>query len=246
MAFGSNGSGYPLLFLHGALMSRAMWHPQLEIFGRHYRVIICDLPAHGASADLPGAYTVAAVADQVFSLLGELEVESLHLCGHSLGGMVAQYIAATQPGRINKLVLAETAFGTQNSFQERVQTALARPFLKLTPQNVLVAAASRRYGSLRPEVAEFIRSEMGSYRHSASVRIMNAALGFAGKTALAEIEAPTLVLIGGENLQTHAQGRELAWLIPNARLVAVSKAHHLLNLDNPDVFNEIVLDFLQS
>lgn len=75
---------------------------------------------------------------------------------------------------------------------------------------------------------------------------MNAALDFAGKTALAAIEAPTLVLVASENRQTHAQGNQFARLPPNARLVTVPKAHHLLNLDNPTGFNDVVLDFLQG
>lgn len=115
LVFDSYGSGHPLLLLHGALVNRAMCQPQLKAFCREYRTITCDLPAHGASADMPEAYTVAAIAGHVSSLLDKLEIDRLHLCGHSLGGMAAQYIAATQPQRIDKLVLAGTAFGTQDS-----------------------------------------------------------------------------------------------------------------------------------
>lgn len=160
--------------------------------------------------------------------------------------MVAQHLAATQPQRVDKLVLAETAFGTQNSFLEHILTAVARPLLRLSPQQFLITASARRYGSLNHEVAEFVKREMRTYDHHTSVRIMSAAFGFTGKVALANIKAPTLVLVASENKQTHVQGRQLARLIPDARFVIVPQAHHLFNLDNPEVFNDVVLDFLQS
>ena len=246
LAFDTCGSGHPLLLLHGALVSRAMWHPQLEAFSRYYQVITCDLPAPGDSGSVPGEYTVAEIAQQVLALLNELQIGHLHLCGHSLGGMVAQHLAATQPQRVDKLVLAETAFGTRNSFLERILTAIARPLLRLSPQQFLIAASARRYGSLNHEVAEFIEREMRAYDHHTSVRVMSAAFGFAGKAALANIKAPTLILVASDNKQTHVQGRQLARLLPDARLVIVPQAHHLLNLDNPEVFNDVVLNFLQS
>ena len=223
-----------------------MWEPQLEAFSRSYRVVVCDLPAHGSSADVRGEYSITKVGRQVTNLLNKLRIDRVHLCGHSLGGMVAQHLAATQPKRIGKLVLAETAFGTRDSFTERLQTAVARPFLKLTPQRTLVALSAKRYGSLNQEVAAFIKREMSAYDRRTSVRVMSAAFGYAGKAALANIEAPTLVLVAGENKQTHVQGEQLARLIPDARLVAVPRAHHLLNLDNPEFFNHAVLNFLQS
>ena len=246
LTYDTYGSGFPLLLLHGALVSRAMWEPQLEAFSRSYQVIVCDLPAHGSSADVTGDYSITEVGRQVMNLLNKLRIDRLHLCGHSLGGMVAQHLAATHPKHIGKLVLAETAFGTRNSFAERLQTAVARPFLKLTPQRTLVALSAKRYGSLNQEVASFIEREMSAYDHRTSFRVMSAAFGYAGKAALADIEAPTLVLMAGENKQTHIQGEQLARLIPDAGLVIVPHAHHLLNVDNPEFFNRAILSFLQS
>jgi 3-oxoadipate enol-lactonase len=158
--------------------------------------------------------------------------------------MVAQHLAATQPGRIHKLILAETAFGTRETPLERLLTTLAQPLLHLTPQRALVAMTVKRYGSLNREVAEFLRRELSAFNHRTAVRVMSAAFGFAGRAAAAEIRAPTLVLVAGENRQTHSQGRQLAQLIAGARFGVVPRAHHLLNLDNPECFNRCVRDFL--
>jgi pimeloyl-ACP methyl ester carboxylesterase len=110
------GTGEPLLLLHGALVSRAMWQPQIESFSASFQVIACDFPAHGETPDISGEYTIGKLEQFVIQLLDSLSTDQVHICGHSLGGMVAQQIAVAHPYRVQKLILAETALGTQNSF----------------------------------------------------------------------------------------------------------------------------------
>jgi pimeloyl-ACP methyl ester carboxylesterase len=110
-----HGSGKTLLLLHGALISKAMWEPQIAAFGEEFRVMTVDLPAHGQSLDVQGEYIIEKLSERDLQLLDKLEIHQMYLIGHSLGGMVAQQIAASHPVRIHKLVLAETAFGTRNS-----------------------------------------------------------------------------------------------------------------------------------
>ena len=239
-----SGSGERILLLHGALVSKAMWRPQIDSFSASYQVITCDLPAHGETPDVLGEYTVGKLSEFVIRLLDSIRADRVHICGHSLGGMVAQDIAVAHSDRVQKLVLAETALGTQNTFWERMHTLLARPFLRLTPQSYLVRLSANQYGSLNPEVGEFIEHEMGKFDHNISVRVMSAAFEFSGKSQLGEISAPTLVLVAERNRRTHAQGREISERIPAAKLEIVPDSHHLLNLDNPEAFNRTVLAFL--
>lgn len=241
-----SGTGPWLLLLHGALVSSQMWQPQCAAFGAHYRVLTCNLPAHGDSPDIAGPYSISAVSERVVQLLDYLGIAQAHVCGHSLGGMVAQQLAADHPQRIAKLVLAETATGTQNSLSERLQTWFARPFLWLTPQSLLVNMSVRHYGASNPRTAQFIHDEMSRYSHRTSMRVMGAAFNFAGKERLSAIRAPTLVLVAAKNSRTHAQGRQIAQMIPNARFAVIPQAHHLLNLDNPAAFNASVLDYLHE
>lgn len=240
------GYGECILFLHGALVSKAMWQPQIGPFSACYQVVTCDLPAHGETPDVIGEYTIAKLAGYVIELLDSIPVGRAHVCGHSLGGMVAQEIAVKHSDRVQKLILAETAFGTRNSLFERMQTILARPFLRLTPQSFLVRLSADQYGSLNPDVGEFIEHEMGQFDHHTSIRVMSAAFEFSGKDQLKEIRAPTLVLVAEKNRRTHAQGKEIAERIPSAKLKIIPNTHHLLNLDNPDAFNRMVLTFLEE
>jgi 3-oxoadipate enol-lactonase len=238
------GEGQPLVLLHGALVSRAMWIPQAELFSKTYKVISCDLPAHGTSSDIEGKYTIEALSHSVVRLLDALKIQQFHLCGHSLGGMVAQYLAVIHPKRVSKLILAETSFGTNFSLWERLQTTLARTLLQIMSQTTLVNLSARRYGSLNDNIAQFIKKEMMHYSRATTLRVMGSAFSFAGRAQLERITTPTLVLVGSENKSTHAQARSMQAQIPNARLEVIPHAHHLLNLDNPAAFNKAVLDFL--
>jgi 3-oxoadipate enol-lactonase len=246
LCYDINGKGEPLLLLHGALVSRAMWQPQLTALSPYYQVIMCDLPAHGDSSDVPGDYTIAKLSDAVADLLDALNIQRTYVCGHSLGGMVAQQLAVTQRARIGKLILAETAFGTHHTFWKRLQTLLGRPFLHVTPPRMLVKLAVQRYGTTHSHVAHFIQQEMSQYDRVTTMRVMNAAFSFAGKTHLQRIVAPTLVLVAVHNTQTYAQGYAMAHHIPNAQMKIIPHAHHLLNLDNPQAFNRAVIRFLNT
>ncbi len=239
------GAGESLVLIHGALVSQRMWQSQVGDFSKYFQVITLDLPAHGGVQDVTGPYTIEALAAHVIERLDGLNINRAHVCGHSLGGMVAQQLAVKYPDRVQKLILAETAFGTSNTLWERVQTSFAKRFLQIAPQNTLIDLSAKRYGSLHPDVGEFVRQEMNRYDHRTSIRVMGAAFGYAGKDQLKDIRTSTLVLVAENNKQTHAQGKEMAEKIPYAKFGVIQKANHLLNMDNPEDFNREVVAFLR-
>lgn len=144
------------------------------------------------------------------------------------------------------MILAETAFSTQDSVKERLETILAKLFLKLIPQDVFFNMSAKRYGYPNQDIGEFIKGEMSIYDHQTGIRVMSAAFSFSSKEQLQNIQAPTLVIIAQYNPQTHAQGKLLAELIPNARLEIIPQANHMANLDNPQMFNQSVFAFLNE
>ena len=240
----SQGHGPDLVLLHGALVSSRMWQPQVEALSPHFTLHTLDLAAHSSAPDLDGDYTIEALAAEAISRLQRAGLDNFHLCGHSLGGMVAQQIALQAPQRVNKLILAESAFGTRNNAWESLQTAFARPFLALTPLSTTIDLSVRQHSSLRPSTGAFLREEMQRYDKATTLRVLRAAIDYAGKQHLSLIQAPTLILAASENKATHGQAREMAALIPNARLEFIPKAKHLLNLDNPRAFNQALRAFL--
>jgi len=109
-----------------------MWQFQVVDFSKDYQVITLDLPAHVNVQDMIGEYSIEALAEYVVERLNRLNIRLAHICGHSLGGMVAQQIAATYPERVKRLILAETAFGTRYSLWERILSSFAKSFLQIT------------------------------------------------------------------------------------------------------------------
>lgn len=240
----ANSKNEPLVFLHGACTSKNMWQQQRDVLGEDHEVICLDLPLHGEHRDVTGAYTIESLANSVVQKLDSLGVTQCHISGHSLGGMVAQQIAVDHPERVKKLVLAESAFGTKNSIWERAQTAFALIFLKLMSARAITNLTAKQYGSLNKNVRDYLAAEMGTFSHDEIMRIMGAAFGFAGRSQLENIKAPTLILVGQNNKQTHAQGRIMAQSIPTATIEIIPDASHMLNMDNPEAFNQALSTFL--
>lgn len=239
------GKGETIVFLHGAMVSLTMWEKQAAFLRDGCRVLLVDLPEHGGSKDrvLP-VYSVKRVSEAVLALLDELNIGSYHLCGHSLGGMVAQEIALRRPEQVRCLVLAETSYGTRTTFSERLGSDLTKPLMKLMTQKQLIAMSVKTYGSVNPYVGNYIGEEMKAFTMEQSRRIMNAALTYDSKDRVAKMKSRTLILVGEKNKQTHKQGRELHRRIEGSEFVVVPGAHHLLNMDNPDVFNREVARFI--
>ncbi|HPJ03537.1 MAG TPA: alpha/beta fold hydrolase [Candidatus Limiplasma sp.] len=243
IGYESAGQGNALVFLHGALVDRRMWRAQADAFSDRYRVVCVDLPGHGESAGMP-VQSVKAMAETVIALLDSLSIDRFLLCGHSLGGMVAQEITLRYPGRVRGLILAESSFGTASSLAERLGTASTRMMLRLMTQKQLVRLSATSYGKLHPAVKAYIEAAMGAYDIQTSRAVMGAALEYSSRDGLGDIRCPVLILAAACNRQTHRQARQFTKLIHGAEMEMIPNALHLLNLDQPAAFNETVARFL--
>lgn len=241
----TEGEGHPIVFIHGALVSSTMWSAQVERLKDEYLVITIDLPEHGKSRNkVLKDYTVQSLCSSVMGLLSELDITRFNLCGHSLGGMVAQEIAMTNPECVRSLILAETSYGTRNTLGERVSSWASEKMLYLMTQKQLVNMSARTYGKLNTDTRKYIEEEISVYSITQSRRVMAAALNYSSKERLANININTLILVGAENRQTHGQAHAMNQLIKNSELVSVPAAHHLLNMDNAAFFNDQVYKHL--
>ena len=243
----SSGTGETIVLLHGALVSSRMWDSQVLFLKDKYRVLTIDLPEHGQSKDAVLAeYSIEMISTAVMELLQTLEIGSFYLCGHSLGGMVAQEIAIRHPECVRGLILAETSYGTTTTLLERIGTLAAKGMFALLSQKQLIEMSKSTYGMLHPSVRDFLQEEMALYSIGQSKRVMAAVFNYTSKDKLERLRMRTLILVAAENRQTYAQGKTLHEKILNSKLVRVSDAHHLLNMDNPHFFNSVLLQFLQN
>src|SRR5574341_1209774 len=118
--FTEHGSGYPLLLVHGLMVTGEMFEPVIEHLAARHRVIIPDLRGHGRSRGLPPPYTAAQLASDVARLLDHLSVGSTAVLGYSQGGAIAQQLALDHPQRCDRLILACTYAYNMATFREKL------------------------------------------------------------------------------------------------------------------------------
>jgi len=236
------GDATPIVFLHGVGSDKSVWHPQLEHFGRERRAIAFDYPGYGDSDPAPKRTTRDDFAAAIISAMHELDIDRAHICGLSLGGVVAIAMHHADAKRCASLILAD-------SFAEHPE---GRAIYErgIAASNDLRAMAEARVDVLLAQPADpAVRSEVVETmaRIAPAAYVIGAeAVWLANQRDRArDIRVPTLVLCGTEDKVTPpALSIELAQLIPGARYEAIESAGHISNLEKPDEFNSALDAFL--
>jgi 3-oxoadipate enol-lactonase len=248
IAWEAQGSGAPLLLVQGLGYTRAGWGPARDRLAERYRVVSYDNRGVGESEIPPGPYTVAQMAGDALQVLDEAGIERAHVVSASLGGMVAQHLAAQHAERVDRLVLACTHPGVEDGYpMPQVTVDLFAQAPTMDPKVALRRFVDNALGVSPPAG---LADEVYAYR-LANPPDMNgwlaqAAAGttFAG-VDLARIEAPTLVVTGTHDNVIDCRNSELlAERIPNARLERLEGAGHLFFWERSDDFARLVGEFL--
>lgn len=126
--------GPPLLLLHGFSATQQCWLPVVERLPQDRLVVAYDLPGHGKSASFPTSGRTAVAADAVLEDIAKRKIESVHLCGHSMGGAIACLIALKSPSKVRSLtLLAPGGFGTEINSRLLRRFAVAKTAESLLP-----------------------------------------------------------------------------------------------------------------
>lgn len=245
-----DGPATPILFLHGVGSDKSVWHPQLAHFGKRRRAIAIDYPGYGESEARAGA-TRDDFAAAALAALDALGVERAHICGLSLGGVVAIAIHARAPERCASLVLADT-FAVHPDGQaihdRSVAGSQAMPMHDLAGARASMLLGAAASDAIKAEVV----ATMGAI-DPAAYRCGAAAVWLADQSdRAAAIDVPTLVLVGDEDAITPPSlSRALADVVgtaaghrPSVSLDMIARAGHLANLEQPAAFNAAVDRFL--
>ena len=248
IAWREAGDGDVVLFLHGLGGSRMAWEPQIEALCARWRCVAWDMPGYGASSPI-SPLTFEAVADAITGLLDQLEVEGAHLCGLSFGGHHALHAALRHPDRVLSLVLADTSAvfggdGTDPEEWRRLRTAPLDAGLELADIADDVIASIAAPGFDGPErdrtAAAMARIPAAGFRAACGLLTTHDV-----RHRLEEITAPSLVIVGELDTETPpAYAAEIAEGIPNSRLEVIPEAGHLSPAEAPDIFNQLVGEFL--
>lgn len=249
LAYDEQGQGEPLLFLHGLGSRGEDWAFQVPYFAARYRVITADLRGHGASDKPAGPYSVPMMADDVVGLLGALNVESTHIVGLSMGGMIAFQLVIDHPERVRSLVIVNSgpALVPRNASEWlRIQQRLllARLF---GPTRTGVFLSQRLFP--KPE-QQFLREQFierwAMNDRDAYVAALRAIVGWSVLDRIGEIRCPVLVISGDRDYTPLDAKREYTARIPGAQFLLVEDSGHATPIDQSEQFNDRVLEFLES
>jgi pimeloyl-ACP methyl ester carboxylesterase len=254
LAYTDEGPGPAVVLLHGFPLGREMWREQINGVGSTYRVIAPDLRGHGDSPAPDGDYTIDEMADDVIELLDTLSLDvPVVVGGLSMGGYVALSLVARYPQRVRALMLMDTraAADSREAADKREELALA-VLAAGHPGPVVEAMVPRLFARItreeRPErVAPLVELMEGNTARGIVGALRAMASRPDRRADLASIRAPTLVIVGEDDVVTPpADAQGLADAIPGAGLEVIPDAGHLAPYENPAIANSVILRFLDG
>jgi 3-oxoadipate enol-lactonase len=239
------GEGQPLMLVHSGGFDRRLWDDR-------YKVIRYDVRGHGESPPPTKPYSDA---EDLYSLFRELHIEKAHLVGLSLGGGIVIDFALAHPEMVTTLILVAPDVNGYVASAEFIQ-----PFIKMitsieqddgTPaDDLFLQSALLRPAMENPAVAQKLRPLARANARCWLINPLFRRDSFVVPPAtqrLAEIEAPTLLVVGDRHVpDVQNEARLVEAGIAGVKKVVIAGAGHLVNIEQPEAFNRAVLDFLRT
>lgn len=255
------GAGQPLILLHGLAESHRTWRLVAPRLASGFRVVMIDLPGHGLSARPDAPYTLQWYADTIAGWMDAIGLEQAHVCGHSFGGGIAQWMLIEHRRRIDRLALvAAGGLGREVGVALRLATlSVASPFLEsplfASGTRLVMRWASRSFAIREPhEIERLARLNAAPNSGLAFRRTVSACVGVRGQYMqtwhhIHEIESlPPIALFWGERdsiipvRHAHLALRRLQ----NATVTVYPRCGHVLQLEAPERFAGDLLSFLEE
>lgn len=248
----SSGKGHPVILIGGLGSQSSSWAAQVPLYSRHFRVVVFDNRGAGRSDKPEGPYSIEQMAVDTAMLMEALGIDAAHVVGKSMGGMIAQHLAARYPEKVTKLVLACTS-ARRDEVGDEILRLGREMAVKMGMKAVWMSALFWGYSR------EYIERNLGAIREALgtvdesqeSVRgylFQNMACQMHNATdVVSSIVAPTLVMLGRRDLIVNPRlSRELASLIKGAKLVEFEDAGHGFWRERQAEVDSEVLKFLLS
>ncbi len=242
------GSGEPLLLIMGLSYPSYMWHRSRPLLAKRFRTIALDNRGVGQSDAPPGVYSMPLMASDAAAVLDAAGIESAHVFGVSMGGMIAQEFALQYPNRVRSLILGCTAAGGPHAVQAEPEALQALLRRDATPEQAKEAIIPFIYdaGTPRERIDEDMVIRMKWYPTTKGyMGQLQGIFGWEAYSRIAQIAVPTLVIHGKtDRLVPVANAHLIAEKIPVAQLVLISHASHIFETDQPAAAHNAVLEFL--
>jgi proline iminopeptidase len=252
------GEGVPILFVHEFAGDHRSWEPQMRYFARSHRCIAYSARGYTPSdiPDDPAAYDYRNFMRDAVAMLDALAIDKAHIVGLSMGGYTALQVGVNHPERVLSLTLAGAGSGSERWFTEEFRRGAAD--LANTYQTKGSAEVARTYGYGPGRISFLIKDPRGFAEfnsrfaeHDArgSGRTMRGFQG--GRPSIYDFEAdirkvtlPTLIVVGDEDDLCIEPGLFLKQWIATSGLVVFPRTGHVVNLEEPELFNRVLAEFL--
>jgi pimeloyl-ACP methyl ester carboxylesterase len=227
----TEGDGETIVLLHGGLADNSTWAAQFSGLSPHRRLVAPERQAQGHTPDRPGPLTYQAMADQTVGVLLALGLGPVDLLGWSDGGMVGTLVAADRPELVRTLTVTGSGFSSAGYVPGAMEDliALSSGDEDMEMFAAMYAQASPDGPDHFPEVWEKMRALWAE--------------PFDWTARLGQISAPTLVIVGDDDYVGVEHAEEFSRRVENGQLAVVPGASHLVPMEKPDLFNQLVLDF---
>jgi 3-oxoadipate enol-lactonase len=226
----------------------SVWDPQMEELTRHFRVIRYDCRGHGES-DVPRApTTIGGLGADLVALLDHLNLERAHLCGISLGGFTALWVAVYHGDRVGRAVFANTAarLGSAESWEERIRAVRAGGLAAIS-ETVVGRFLGAPFRAAHPDVTRRIIDMVEATPADGYIAACAALRDADLRDVISRIRAPSLIVAGELDQSTPLrQSEELHAAIAGSELVVLPGAAHLTNVEQAEKFTPVVTTFLRG
>lgn len=245
----ARGEGPPVIFIQGGNLVQEMWEDQITEFAREYRVVTYDVRGFGRSGPWGEPFRAC---DDLAALMDHLDIERAHLVGLSLGGRIAVDFALEYPDRVRSLVLAgpgltgydwsQSDFGWLGPIREAMSQGDSVLAAELWLESPYMAPAMEN-----PDLAPRLRRLATANARIWVNQDTEEPVSPPSSQRLAEISAPTLLILGTRDVaDIHRIVEMLHAEIPGAKVDSLKDAGHMVNLERPETFNWVVLEFLKG
>jgi 3-oxoadipate enol-lactonase len=242
------GSGAPLLLVMGLGWSSHAWYRTRPLLNAKYRTIALDNRGVGRSDIPPGPYSIAQMASDAAAVLVAAKVNTAHIFGVSMGGMIAQEFALQYPAKVRSLILGCTSAGGPEAVRVDASALQVLMTRSANPDEFTKAISPFIYdrGTPPERIAEDTEIRRKWYPTSDAYSAqLQAILAWEAYSRIAKIAAPTLVIHGEKDqLVPAANGKMIAARIPGAKLVLLPNASHIFFTDQTEAAHAAILGFL--
>jgi pimeloyl-ACP methyl ester carboxylesterase len=236
-----HGEGSVILLSHGYSATSEMWRGQIAALSRRHKLVVWDMRGHGRTdyPEDPSEYSEAKTVADMAALLDAVGAESATVGGLSLGGYMSLAFHLAHPERVRALLIIDTGPGFRSDeARER--------------WNKHAAGIADRFEADGLGYLQSLSKEMAMSSHRSADGLIRAGRGMLTQRdarvidSLPDIKTPALIIVGANDAPFLNAADYMAAKIPNATKVVIPDAGHAVNIDRPEMFNQAVLQFLES